>query len=144
MTSWHLNIWKFKIWLSQERNELSKWNKKTFFLVSQVLSFRQTIQTSKNVADTTFKKHNFGPILGPFLPHKLQNKNFIKNFLPISQPFCYCNFRQKIRKIQCISSLKNFENSFWALFSQKPQYKIFPAKPFKVNFQHSCCCKSMQ
>ena len=27
----------------------------TFFLVSQVLSFRHTKQTSKNVADTTFK-----------------------------------------------------------------------------------------
>ena len=29
---------------------------KTFFLVSQVLSFRYTKQTSKNVVDTTFKK----------------------------------------------------------------------------------------
>ena len=28
---------------------------KTFFLVSQVLSFRHTKQTSKNVVDTTFK-----------------------------------------------------------------------------------------
>ena len=28
---------------------------KTFYLVSQVLSFRHTKQTSKNVADTTFK-----------------------------------------------------------------------------------------
>ena len=32
MTSWHLNIWKFKIWLSQEQKELSKWNKKHFSL----------------------------------------------------------------------------------------------------------------
>ena len=55
MTSWHLNIWKYKIWLSQKRKELSKWNKKIFFLVSQVLSFRDTIQTSKNVVDTTLK-----------------------------------------------------------------------------------------
>ena len=53
MASWHLNIWKFKIWLSQERKELSKWNKKTFFLDSQVLSIRHTKETSKNVADTT-------------------------------------------------------------------------------------------
>ena len=29
--------------------------KKTFFLVSKVLSFSHTKQTSKNVADTTFK-----------------------------------------------------------------------------------------
>ena len=28
MTSWHLNIWKIKIWLSQEWKELSKWNEK--------------------------------------------------------------------------------------------------------------------
>ena len=32
MTSWHLNIWKVKIWLSQERKELLKWNKKHFSL----------------------------------------------------------------------------------------------------------------
>ena len=50
-----MNIWKVKIWLSQERKELSKWNKKIFFLVSQVLTFRQTKQTIKNVADTAFK-----------------------------------------------------------------------------------------
>ena len=28
MTSWHLSIWKVKIWLSQERKWLLKWNKK--------------------------------------------------------------------------------------------------------------------
>ena len=27
MTSLHFNIWKVKIWLSQEQKELSKWNK---------------------------------------------------------------------------------------------------------------------
>ena len=32
MTTWHLNIWKVKIWLSQEWKELSKWNKKHFYL----------------------------------------------------------------------------------------------------------------
>ena len=50
MTSWHLNIWKSKIWLSQEQNQLSKWNKKHFSLFHKW----HTIQTSKNVADTTF------------------------------------------------------------------------------------------
>ena len=55
MTSWYLNTWKVKIWLSQERKELLNWNKKTFFLVSQVLCFRHTKQTSKNVANATFK-----------------------------------------------------------------------------------------
>ena len=48
MMSWHLNIWKFKIW---EQKKLSV-EIKTFFLVSQVLSFKHTKQTSKNVADT--------------------------------------------------------------------------------------------
>ena len=32
MTSWYLNTWKVKIWLHQEREELSKWNKKYFSL----------------------------------------------------------------------------------------------------------------
>ena len=32
MTSWHLNTWKVKIWLSQELKEISKWNKKDFSL----------------------------------------------------------------------------------------------------------------
>ena len=53
MTSWRLNIWKLKIWLSQERKELSKWNKKHSYLFHNY-SFRHTKLTSKNVADTTF------------------------------------------------------------------------------------------
>ena len=52
ITLWHLNTWKVKNWLSQEWKELLKWNKKIFFLVSQVLSFRHTKQTGKNVPDT--------------------------------------------------------------------------------------------
>ena len=46
---------KVKICLSQEQNELLRWNKKHFFLASQLLSFKVTKLTSKNVADTTFK-----------------------------------------------------------------------------------------
>ena len=57
MTSWHLNIRKVKIWLPQERKELSKWHK--YFLVYKVLSFRHTKQTSKNVGNTTFKNYFF-------------------------------------------------------------------------------------
>ena len=34
--------------------------KKTFFLVSQMLSFRETKQISKNIADTTFNKGCYG------------------------------------------------------------------------------------
>ena len=68
MTSWHLfhawafddvmklNIWKviYKSWLSQEQKELSKWNKKHFFLF-HTCSLLDIKQTSKNVADTTVK-----------------------------------------------------------------------------------------
>ena len=49
-----MNIWKVKVWLYREQKEHSKWWK-TFFLVSQVLSVKCKKQTSKNVADTTFK-----------------------------------------------------------------------------------------
>ena len=55
MTSWHLNIWKVKLWLSPERKKLLKQNKKALFLVANVLSFRHTKQTSKNAVNTTFK-----------------------------------------------------------------------------------------
>ena len=46
MMSWHLNVWKVKIWLSQKQKELSKWSKKhvSLFHKSSLL----------NVADTTF------------------------------------------------------------------------------------------
>ena len=56
MTSWHLNTWKVYIWLSQEGKELSKWSKKHFSLFHKY-SLRHAKQTSKNVADTTFKKY---------------------------------------------------------------------------------------
>ena len=41
MTSWHLNIWKTKIWLCQEQKEFLKWSKKHFslFLFFFVLVF---------------------------------------------------------------------------------------------------------
>ena len=38
------------------KNERSFRSEKTFFLVSKVLPFRHTKQTSKNVVDTTFKR----------------------------------------------------------------------------------------
>ena len=53
---WLLNIWKLKIWLSQEWKELSKWNKKYLSLFHEC-SFGHTKQTSKNVVDTTFKNY---------------------------------------------------------------------------------------
>ena len=40
LMSWHLKIWKFKTGLSQERKELSRWNKKHFFLFTS--AFCQT------------------------------------------------------------------------------------------------------
>ena len=54
MTSWHLHISNVK--LDYLKNEKSFRNQiKVFFLVSQVLSFRHTKQTSKNEAEATFK-----------------------------------------------------------------------------------------
>ena len=50
-----MNTWKAKTWLSEERNKLSKWNKKHFSLFHKCC-FRYTKQISKNVADTTFNK----------------------------------------------------------------------------------------
>ena len=54
MTSWHLNIWKFKIWLYQGQKELSKWNRNYFFLFHRctVLYIQKN---SQNAAGTTFK-----------------------------------------------------------------------------------------
>ena len=54
MASWQLNIWKVKIWLSQQQKEFSKLNKNIFLLL-KALYFRHTKETSKNVAETAFK-----------------------------------------------------------------------------------------
>ena len=60
--------WRHDIWISKMlkvdylKNEKSFWGE-GFFLVLQVLSFRHTKQTSKNVADATSKVENFGHLL---------------------------------------------------------------------------------
>ena len=41
MTSWHLNIWKVIIWISQEWKELLKWNKKKFFFFQKCSLVRE-------------------------------------------------------------------------------------------------------
>ena len=43
MTSWHLNIWKDKIWLSHERKELQSEVKKYFSLFHKCSLTKQTI-----------------------------------------------------------------------------------------------------
>ena len=72
MPWWHLDIWlssnflqisEVKSWLSQERKELSMWTS----LISQMLSLRLEKQTSKNVADTTFKERLCWTSLNVFL-----------------------------------------------------------------------------
>ena len=67
-----MNIWKVKIWLPQERKKLLKSNKKIF--VSQVLSFRLTKQTSKNVADTTLKSYGISGQISGFVSSFLSNR----------------------------------------------------------------------
>ena len=51
MSSWNLNTFDY---LKNERSFQSEI--KSIFLVSQVLSFRHTKQTNRNIADTTFKE----------------------------------------------------------------------------------------
>ena len=51
MTSWYLNNFDY---LKNERSYLSEI--KNIFLVSQVFLYRYTKQTSRNIADTTFKE----------------------------------------------------------------------------------------
>ena len=48
MTSWHLNIWKAKIWLYQEQSEMR--NEKHFSLFRTPLD----LQIRRNVANATF------------------------------------------------------------------------------------------
>ena len=55
--------------------------KQTFFLVSQVLSFRHTKQTSKNVADTTFNNEDVS--LGIFFS-LVNNKTAVTFWPPIN------------------------------------------------------------
>ena len=55
MGEWHLNTLKLKFDYLKNEKSFQRAFQKRFFLVPQVLSFRHTKQTSKNVADTTFK-----------------------------------------------------------------------------------------
>ena len=71
-----MNTWKVKIWLSKERKELSRWNKKhsSLFHKCFLLDIKKT---SKNVADTTFKvKNKFAKLL------------FVYTFEPVDDVFC--------------------------------------------------------
>ena len=69
---WHYEIWIPEKWkFDYLKNEKSFWSKtKTFFHVSQVFSFRNTKQTSKNVVNKTF---HIGNSQVTFLP---RNKDF--------------------------------------------------------------------
>ena len=59
MTSWHLNIWKVKIWLSWEQEELSKWNKKRFALFEKCFHLNLKKKPAK-LQLTQALSHNFG------------------------------------------------------------------------------------
>ena len=61
MTSWHLHIWKIKNWLSQERKELSKWNKKHFFLFHKC-SLLDVLTTPTEPLRVYSPKKNFAPL----------------------------------------------------------------------------------
>ena len=73
MKSWHLNIWEVKIWLSHERKKLSKWNKKTLFLVAQVPLLDMQNKLAKIYWTQPLKLKTYFQIL----------KSTLKNFLEI-------------------------------------------------------------
>ena len=55
VTSWHLNTWKVKIWLSQDWKVLLKWNEKYISLLYKCSFTELKIRLTKNVVNTTFK-----------------------------------------------------------------------------------------
>ena len=57
MTSWHLNIWKVKTWLFQERKELSNWSKKYYSMFCKCSPLDLQNKLAKNIVDTTFKRN---------------------------------------------------------------------------------------
>ena len=94
MKSWHLNIWKVKIWLSQEQKELLDWNKKQFFLFQKcsLLEITSKIniiakQNSKNVTFTTFKNE--------WLEKNMFKENYEKLCQPITAQCCLFIHHQK-------------------------------------------------
>ena len=57
MTSWHLNIWKVKIWSSKRTKRAFKVKQKKHFFLFHKCSLLDTKQASKNAADTIFSTH---------------------------------------------------------------------------------------
>ena len=83
MTSWHSNIWKDKNLIISRTKQAFKVKQKIFFLLSQVLSFRLTKQTSTNIMDKTFKKT---------LQHNFQMKKVLKMEIFMDYVLsCFCN-----------------------------------------------------
>ena len=106
MTSWNLKIQNSKIWFSRARKEFLKLNKKTFFLVCQVLPFRLKKQTSKNVADITLKW------VWPFTGHQalqvlmlivIVYLNNIEKNVWIKRNLITCWLIEKVRKLVWIT-----------------------------------------
>ena len=110
MTSWHLNIWKVKIWLSQERKGEGE--------IKNI--FRLTRETSKNAADTAFK--NFTKSTGK---HLCQSPNFIKKET-LAQVFSceFCKILLLTTKIHWI------ENRYFKYFPCHGNYIIHFSKRF--------------
>ena len=57
MTSWHLNIWKVKIWSSKRTKRAFKVKQKKHFFLFHKCSLLDTKQASKNAADIIFLTH---------------------------------------------------------------------------------------
>ena len=90
MTSWDLNIWTAKIWLSQEQKELLKLNKKATFSCSKGTNFKHTKQTRKNIAGATFKAYVCSFSFFFFFTKWQPLNNYEKYFLFYLKSSFYC------------------------------------------------------
>ena len=118
MTSWHLNIWKVKIWLSHEQEELLKLNK-FFFLVLKALYFSNTKQIFKNFKGCVRFFHFF------FFFTKFTWNNYEKWFLfHLKSSFHY----QDIQIFVFPSSPLFFRVSHWLRGWLKINLKVYGVK----------------
>ena len=131
-----MNIWKIKNWLSQERKELLKWNKKHFSLFHKSSFFRHTKQTSKNVVDTTFK-----PLLFPCLSKIFLIQKFflLKNF----RVYCIIYLCRVLKSLEsCLESTMKQQYVKYVKHKGKPCVK-YVNSTIKAPEKREWCCSGV-
>ena len=120
MTSWHLNIWKVKIWLSQERKELSKWNKMHFSLFHKcsLLDIQNKLAKMWQTQLLRSFCYTASLILGGFMTVELLWVDIL--LIDIIFKNVNVTFRNWVRLYFCsllkAAAVKNFEDSWNILF----------------------------